>query len=373
MCVDSARGVSVTVEQAIWVVHWGLPVKDSGSQRTLQILRHFATIGTATLIDVAPEPAEPSPDDTWEYRHDGARVPSISDCWRRTLPDVWSKRAESIADSYVQEAAKAGVDILMFSVWPLVPSRASRMVEGRPAVIWDGDSFSCYHGSRAVARSVPRIQRAHSAWLAGRYRRFERRFSRGVDHITLCGPLDVAAVKRQVQMPASWVPNPVSQVRRSAGQEIYNFGFLGSAWAPNRDGLQWLLREVWPAVVRARPRATLAIAGTVPFEDQTGVIRLGRVPDKNVFYSQVGAAVIPIDYGSGTQFKLIETADLGIPVYTTVYGSQSTTLPHLTVLDGRAAWIRRLIAHLDGDLPRAVAGSPPDARAAMNRVLGELR
>lgn len=36
-----------------------------------------------------------------------------------------------------------------------------------------------------------------------------------------------------------------------AGGEV-RFGFLGNLdWWPNRDGLRWFLREVWPAVPKS--------------------------------------------------------------------------------------------------------------------------
>ena len=356
----------------VWLVHWGLPVLDSGSQRTLQLLRDFASMGPTTMIDVAPTPAAPDPAEPWRYRYDGPRVPTMSHLWRRTLPDVWARRGEAIADAYVREAAAAGVDVLMFSVWPLVPSAASRAIAERPTVLWDGDSHSAYHATRAAAPSVARPLRLHSAWLASRYRRFERRFEHGVDHVTLCGPLDVLSVKRHAEVAATCVPNPVRQVRRTPGPTIYDFGFLGSGWAPNRDGLRWFLRKVWVNVVNARPHATLAVAGTVPFNDQTGVVRLGRVPDKDAFYSQVGAAVVPIDYGSGTQMKLLETAELGIPVYATPYGFQSTTLANLTVLDSAHEWVDRLIRHLDGDVPASPSGFAPGPQTALKHVLGDI-
>jgi hypothetical protein len=341
--------------------------------RTLHLLRHFARTAETTLIDIAPEPSRPpeADEERWSYRHDGQQLPHISPFWRRVAPDLWARKRSGVADAYVQIARRHDVDLLMFSVWPLVPT--VQRGRSKPLVVWDGDSFSSYHRTRSRAVSVSPLQRIHSRWLASRYKRFERRLSEGVDQITVAGPMDVAPLRRASSTPVRWIPNEVAQVHRSDGVTMqYDFGFLGSGWAPNADGMRWFLKNVWPIVRQARPNATLAVAGNVRTDYAPGVVSLGRVADKGVFYSTVSAVVVPIDYGSGTQQKLLETVELGIPVYTTNFGSESTELPHLIGLSDRKGWVEQLVAHLDGVRPTRPISHVRTAAAGVDELLGGL-
>ncbi|MCD4526937.1 glycosyltransferase [Nocardioides sp. cx-173] len=209
--------------------------------------------------------------------------------------------------------------------------------------------------------------------MTARYRNFERRLAEGVDQITLAGPRDVEPLRRISSTPVAWIPNEVEQVRRSpAAMPTYDFGFLGSGWAPNVDGMRWFLRVVWPEVVAARPQATLAVAGNIPVEAAPGVVTLGRVPDKGDFYSSVSGVVVPVDYGSGTQQKLLETAELDLPIYTTGFGKDSTGLAHLVCLRNEDEWVAQLVSHVDGARPTVGRSEIRTAGAGVRDLLGRL-
>ena len=74
--------------------------------------------------------------------------------------------------------------------------------------------------------------------------------------------------------------------------------FVGSNSTPNLQGLQWLVREVWPGVVRELPGAMLAVAGTV--RDRwtesvpTGVLLLGPVASLAAEYESATLCVVPL-------------------------------------------------------------------------------
>lgn len=86
---------------------------------------------------------------------------------------------------------------------------------------------------------------------------------------------------------------------------------LAGNWAypPNRDGLIWFLREVFPKVRTAMPQVQLRVVGkgaparvaTVP-----GVRLLGYVPDIAFQYREARAVVAPLRYGTGTRTKILE-------------------------------------------------------------------
>lgn len=344
---------------------------DSGSQRTFHLLRHLAARADVRLLDIAPDPSEPDTSQAWSYQHEGRVLPDIPAAWRCLAPDLWAERCTPVADAYVRRAAIEDIDLLIFASWPLIPSRKAGAPS--PRVVWDGDSHSSYHATRAAAASVPPARRAHSTWLSRRYARLERRLSDVADAVTLAGPLDVHPFAAWRPGLARWIPNEVTQVEPRPLHPHFDFGFLGSNWPPNADGMRWFVRRVWPEVLRQRPQSTLAVAGNIRVDPMHGVTALGRVDDKADFYAQVSGIVVPVDYGSGTQQKLLETIDLEVPVYTSRYGQRSTLLDHLTVLDAEDDWVRGLVRHLDGHRPARLASIAQTAEAAVDQLLEDLR
>ncbi|HEX2853358.1 MAG TPA: glycosyltransferase [Opitutaceae bacterium] len=100
--------------------------------------------------------------------------------------------------------------------------------------------------------------------------------------------------------------------------------FVGSDHGPNRDGLQWFLRDVWPVVHRDVPAARLLVAGgicrVIPEPLPGGVTKLGRVPDLATAYAQASVVIAPIFQGSGIKIKLLEAIGFGRACVTTSVG-----------------------------------------------------
>lgn len=90
-------------------------------------------------------------------------------------------------------------------------------------------------------------------------------------------------------------------------------GFLGGASPMNRDGLLWLLDQVWPAV---RPLgAELHVAGEVAaaLPDRPGLVRHGPVAEASAFLAGLDMAVNPVFYGGGLKIKTVEYLAHGLP------------------------------------------------------------
>ena len=95
-------------------------------------------------------------------------------------------------------------------------------------------------------------------------------------------------------------------------------------YAPNNEGMQWFVREVWPLVRAARPDATLAIVGSDPTaelisqcaEDRSIEVT-GRVPDVRDWLWQSAVAVAPLHVARGVQNKVLEAVAAGLPVVIT--------------------------------------------------------
>ena len=90
---------------------------------------------------------------------------------------------------------------------------------------------------------------------------------------------------------------------------------VGSMWyEPNREGVNWFVRDCWPAVAKRCPSLTLRIVGAARSEDrerwqkETRTEAPGFVSDLSYEYERALFAVAPIRFGGGTCIKLLEAA-----------------------------------------------------------------
>ena len=122
---------------------------------------------------------------------------------------------------------------------------------------------------------------------------------------------------------------------------VYDLLFVGSGQhAPNVEGINFFLKEVFPKIVYCKPDVKLAIAGTVSDFAQfdrsltTNLDLLGYVDDLSTIYSQSRIAICPLLNGAGTKVKLQEAMVYGLPIVTTATGASG-----LNLIDGINALI----------------------------------
>ncbi len=114
----------------------------------------------------------------------------------------------------------------------------------------------------------------------------------------------------------------------------FKIGFIGSLdWMPNLAGVQWLIREVWPALKAAYPHVELHIAGrnTPKSIRQLQGERLhvhGEIEDAAAFVKSCDTMVVPLFSGSGMRVKIIESMTLGCPTVTTSVGLEGINAKH---------------------------------------------
>ncbi len=118
---------------------------------------------------------------------------------------------------------------------------------------------------------------------------------------------------------------------RAQGREPYTVLFLGSfRHAPNLEALDWFLKDVFPRVRAAEPRARLKIVGAEApplhsLRDAKGVEMVGFVEDVREPLGRYAVFVCPVLAGSGVRVKLLEAFAAGIPVVSTHVGAEGLT------------------------------------------------
>jgi glycosyltransferase involved in cell wall biosynthesis len=219
-----------------------------------------------------------------------------------------------------------------------------------PPVVIDIDDIEHVKLTR-LAASIPRSWRRRGILAqASLARHALRRMSRMGACLLVASELDrskIQAFSRRTSIAV--IPNTgaafgaVPEARNPVALFVGNAGY-----PPNREGLLWLIREIWPLVRHDVPDARLVIVGAETEQlagegSGQGVDALGFVPDLGPVYAQARIAVCPVRRGAGTRIKIIEAAMNARPVVSTVIGAEGLSfLPDTEIMleDGPAGFAR---------------------------------
>ncbi len=147
------------------------------------------------------------------------------------------------------------------------------------------------------------------------------------------------------------IDNPVKpSVTILSGEQLFFIGALD--WAPNQEGLLWVLENCWEKILTRLPNVKLAIAGrNAPkwFLSKIAVknvVYKGEVDDANAFMLQNGIMIAPLLAGSGMRIKIIEGMALGKVIVTTSIGCEGIDAVHekeILIADNVNDFVRQVI------------------------------
>jgi glycosyltransferase involved in cell wall biosynthesis len=146
------------------------------------------------------------------------------------------------------------------------------------------------------------------------------------------------------------------------------------SYAPNAEGLLWLLREVWPRVEAAVPDARLVVVGPDPPAEARRlagprVELTGWVPEMTPHYERARVVLVPILSGGGTRLKVVDGLASGRPVVATPLGAEG-----IEARDGEHLLLARDAEALAAAVARLLRDDAEAARiGAAGRRLAEER
>ncbi|MBM3920657.1 MAG: glycosyltransferase [Sphingomonadales bacterium] len=130
---------------------------------------------------------------------------------------------------------------------------------------------------------------------------------------------------------------PVGQINQPATQKelkANTFFHLGSMeWMPNVEAVKWLVKEVWPRVMKKQPKASLHLAGKgMQKNDERflggGIVVHGEIENAQDFMQLHGVMLVPVFAAGGIRVKMLEAFAGGIPVISTTLGVQGIPALH---------------------------------------------
>lgn len=137
----------------------------------------------------------------------------------------------------------------------------------------------------------------------------------------------------------------------------------------NATAAAYLSEEIMPRVWAAMPEVEVILAGKSPpraVRDLEGIrpgkiTVTGTVPDLRPFLHQATVAVVPLVYGAGSQYKVLEAMASGAPVVATTLATSALAARNgddLLVADGTEAFAESVVRLLqDGELRRRLAAN----------------
>jgi glycosyltransferase involved in cell wall biosynthesis len=138
------------------------------------------------------------------------------------------------------------------------------------------------------------------------------------------------------------------------------FHFASMDWMPNIEAVDWLLKDVWPAVLKQQPNAKLVLAGRGMPErfkrlQSTAITIIDNVADSSEFYKTYDIMLVPLWSGSGLRIKLVEGLAYGKPIITTSIGAEG--IPYssgkdLLIADSAEEFTKQIIALLSNPIQK---------------------
>lgn len=179
---------------------------------------------------------------------------------------------------------------------------------------------------------------------------FEQKILRMVDGVAAIAKEDLARFSALTTRTLAYVPLGMDFNAPLSHEDVDpdNFLFVGRLdWPPNRDGLQWLLDNVWKEVKLRRPKARLTIAGVGDaswlneYKLIPGINFLGRVDEIKTVYQTAAFSIAPLFYGSGTRIKIVESFAMNRTLISTSMGVQGAEVESDMYLNAESAqqWI----------------------------------
>lgn len=147
---------------------------------------------------------------------------------------------------------------------------------------------------------------------------------------------------RSIVVPPVFCRPPAERISSSRISPLLQVGFVGSMfWWPNREGLLWFLRSVFPQVETCLQLHLFGEGTQELASNHPNILKHGAVRDLERAWLNCDVMICPMFHGGGVSVKLAEALYNGVPTLATTFairGLPIQTDPCLTVLDGEREW-----------------------------------
>jgi polysaccharide biosynthesis protein PslH len=215
-------------------------------------------------------------------------------------------------------------------------------------------NFECLIYERFAAVQRDPLKKAVASIHGKRLRREELRFIREAEHVAPITEQDLELMRASApDQEYTVIPAGVDvDYFRPSDEALVDPKLLlwvgGMGWDPNREAIDYFLREIWPALKQSDPAIRLELVGEgtdrLP-SFPNGVTGHGRVTDIRPYLSQASALVVPLRVGGGMRLKILDFLAAGKAVISTSIGAEGNMAgsgEHLLLADNPEAFSRAI-------------------------------
>lgn len=288
----------------------------------------------------------------------------------RLVRRVLDQDAREDADLVLELVDRHGIELVWFGYGNISYRLMRRIKRLRPRLPLVCDTDSVW--SRFVLRELPFARGWRRLRIASSGRGKEREEKAWVnlcDVTTAVSEVDAAYYRglasepRRVQLFPNVIDVDTYAVRpaRPPGfrnPSIYLAGTFGHFHSPMDAAARWVLERVFPILLKAHPALHFYLVGNNSekgFGHLNGpnITATGRLDSVLPYLCHADVALVPLQYESGTRFKILEAGACGIPLVSTTLGAEG-----LPVVDGRHLLIADEPEQFAGAVLRLLADKP---------------
>lgn len=330
----------------LWLSHLiPHPPKGGVLQRSHHLLRQAARWGRVDLVALRQRslhPTEAARDEsagaledfcrsvtTFDIPSDGSRlawtVMTVTNLARRRPYDVAWLRSGRLAEHVRDRLVRERYDVVHVDTVGLSPYVED--VRG-PALVLNHHNIESHMMARRAEREASRLRSFYLKVDSRKLAALERRVCPRVHCNLVVSPLDARRLQGIVgPVETAVVDNGVDvtyfqpRTEPGTGRGLVFVG--GMSWYPNREAMEYFVRDIWPLVSESHPDLTAEIVGRHP---SPPVVEAGRDPrltvtgwvdDVRGHLDSAAIYVCPILDGGGTRLKILDALAMAKPLVAT--------------------------------------------------------
>ena len=154
-----------------------------------------------------------------------------------------------------------------------------------------------------------------------------------VDFILPLSSKDEVNINKISRNPSFHIPVSIENQKQKIDFSNVSLCFIGSFnWIPNREGIVWFIKNIFPRIKENYPEISINIAGIesekiIELKGLDGVNVKGFVKNSSDFLLDNGIFIAPLISGSGVKIKVLEALNIGMPCVLTEIASEGLDLP----------------------------------------------
>lgn len=161
-------------------------------------------------------------------------------------------------------------------------------------------------------------------------KRIEKYYWKKATKLVAVSEIEASLMERKVEVVPNGVDIEKFKMKKILKEkENKKVLFIGDfKWIQNRDSIVYIIKNIWPRVVKNNPDAILWVVGKrIPdfvksLKDDSIIFDENAPNETEKIFHEADILLAPIRVGGGTNFKILESMSSGTPVITTKLGNE---------------------------------------------------